>query len=174
METDFLASGNHFVPIAQISFLLEVVFPSRGNMFLTNPLLRPVATDFLFNGNNILSFIFFLKSLLPSERDQYLKRSYFCWWKQFSLNFSDTDSNGSSLFVHWNRIFQRILHSGSGNGFWLITNLLLLFRAFFCWWTPSLKLNVGQFLKKNNIPARWTHFLEFLQIFLRVEAAFSG
>ena len=41
----------------------------------------------------------------------------------------------------------------SGNGFWLITNLLLLFRAFFSQWTPFLKLNVGQFLKKNIIPA---------------------
>ena len=41
----------------------------------------------------------------------------------------------------------------SGNVFLLITNLLLLFRAFFCWWTPILKLNVGQFFKKNIIPA---------------------
>ena len=44
-----MASGNHFVPISQISFLLEVVFPSRGNIFKANLLLRPVATDFLFN-----------------------------------------------------------------------------------------------------------------------------
>ena len=29
----------------------------------------------------------------------------------------------------------------SGNGFWLVTNLLLIFRAFFCWWTPFMKLN---------------------------------
>ena len=37
----------------------------------------------------------------------------------------------------------------SGKGFWLITNLSLLFREFFCQLTPFLKLNVAQFLKKN-------------------------
>ena len=61
-----------FVPIPQISFLLEAVFsiPSRGNISSTNPSLQPVATDFLFNENDILSFIFSLKSLLPLEGDQ--------------------------------------------------------------------------------------------------------
>ena len=78
METDFLASGNHFVAIAQISFLLEVVFSTCGNKFKTNPLLQPVATDFLFSGNNILSLIFSLKPLLPLEGDQYLEKSCFC------------------------------------------------------------------------------------------------
>ena len=58
----------------------------------------------------------------------------------------------------------------SGNGFWLIRNLLLLFRAFFCWWTPFLKLNVGQFLKKNIISARWNHFLGYFQIFLCIKS----
>ena len=77
METDFLASGNHFVPIFKISFLLEAVFLSRGNIFQTNSLLRPVATDFIFHGNDILLFIFSLKPLLPLEGDQYLKKSYF-------------------------------------------------------------------------------------------------
>ena len=48
--------------------------------------------------------------------------------------------------------------------FWLITNLLLWFRAFLCSWTPLLKLNVDLVLNKNIIPARWNHFLWFLQI----------
>ena len=39
VETNFLASGNNFVPISQIFFLLEAVFPSPGNIFETNPLL---------------------------------------------------------------------------------------------------------------------------------------
>ena len=69
MEIDFLASGNHFVPISQISFILEAAFPSRGNIL--ESLLPPVATDFLFNGNDILSFIFSLKPLLPFDGDQY-------------------------------------------------------------------------------------------------------
>ena len=42
----------------------------------------------------------------------------------------------------------------SGNGFWLIINLLLLFRAFFCYCAPFLNLNVSQRLKKNIIAAR--------------------
>ena len=71
VETDFLASGNHFVPILQISFLLKAVFPSRENIFLTNPLLRLMATGFLFNVNDILSFKFSLKPLLPLEGDQH-------------------------------------------------------------------------------------------------------
>ena len=40
METDFLASGNHFVPIPKISFLLEAVFPSPGNNILNESLIR--------------------------------------------------------------------------------------------------------------------------------------
>ena len=61
--------------------------------------------------------------------------------------------------VQWNLIFQRILL------FWLVetdfqqvTNLVLLLRAFSCWWTPFLK-----FMKTN--------FLPFFQ-FLTVEAVF--
>ena len=131
-----------------------------------NPLLRSVATDFLFNENNIFSFIFSLKPLLPLEGGQR---------KPFSLIFSDTDSNGSSLLVNLNGIFQLILHFGWWKRlFWIIANLLLLFRAFFCQWTLFMKLNVGQFLMKSSIFARWNHFLGFLQIFLRVEAAFYG
>ena len=105
METDFPTSGNHFLPIPQISLLLEADFPYHGKY----PLLQPVATDFLFNWNDILSFIFSLK---PLEGDQYFKKSYYCWRKPFSLISSDTDSNGNSALVRLNRIFQLILHSG--------------------------------------------------------------
>lgn len=59
METDFLASGNNFVPISQILLPLEAAFPFCENILKTNPLLRPVATNFLVSGNNILSLIFF-------------------------------------------------------------------------------------------------------------------
>ena len=130
-----------------------------------NRLLRPVATGFLFNGNNILSFIFFLKQLLPLVGDQYFKKSYFCRWKPFSLIF----------FRHsfkWKQSFDQLKSYFSTNPsfwlvktvFWLITNLLLWFRAFLCLWTPLLKLNVDLVLNKNIIPARWNHFLWFLQI----------
>ena len=79
LETDFLASGNHFAPMSQITFLLKAAFPSSGNIFKTNlNLLQPVATYFVFNGNDILSFIFSLKPLLPLQGDQYLKEFQFC------------------------------------------------------------------------------------------------
>ena len=96
-----------------------------------NPLLWPVATDFLFNRNDILSFIFSLKPLLPLEGEQYLKKSYFCQWKPFSLIFSDTDSNGSSLLVHLNRIFQLILHSGQWKRFLVNYKPFAFIQSFF-------------------------------------------
>ena len=67
-----------------------------------NPLLRPVAMYFLFNGNDSLSFIFSLKPFFPLEGDQYLKKSLL---ETLSLIFSDTDSNRSSLLIDGNRIF---------------------------------------------------------------------
>ena len=59
-----------------------------------------------------VSFIFSLKVLLILEGDQCLKRSYFRYKKMFYFPFSESDSNGSSLLVYLNRIFQLILHSG--------------------------------------------------------------
>ena len=65
-------------PISQISLPLGAVFPSLGNIFQTNPLLQPVATDFLFSGNDMLSFTFF--------RNHHCN-SYFCQRKPFSSFF---------------------------------------------------------------------------------------
>ena len=70
-----------------------------------------MTTNFLFNGSDILSFIFSLKLLLPLKEDQCLKKSYFCQCKTFSLIFLDIDSNGNSLLMHLNSIFERILFS---------------------------------------------------------------
>ena len=115
METDFLASGNHhFVPIAQIALLLEAVFPSRGNILCTNPLLRPVATDILFSGNYILSFkiFFFLEKIV-----------FFNFFKHW---------------FEWKQLFGPMkLYFWTNPSFWLMetdfqltTNLVLLFGAF--------------------------------------------
>ena len=82
--------------------------------------------DFLFNGNEILSFIFSLKPFLPLQEGQYLKKSYFYQQKPFSLIFSDTDLNGSSLLVHLNRIFE-VLYSS----FCLITKPFAFIQSFF-------------------------------------------
>ena len=74
---------------------------------------------------------------------------------------SDTDSNGSRLLVQLNCIFQLILHSSQWKQVLINYNLLLLFRAFFYQWTPLMKLNVGQFLKKTLFLLVETIFLDF-------------
>ena len=87
---------------------------SISSKYVLNESLTTVSCNgFLFKWNDILSFIFsFFETTMPLEGDEYLKKSYSCSWKLSSLTFWDTDSNGSSLLVHWDRIFQRILHSG--------------------------------------------------------------
>ena len=84
-----------------------------------------------FSGSDILSFIFSLKPSLPLEGDQYLKKSYLCQWKSFSLIFLDTDSNGSSLLVHLYRIFQLILHPGQWKRFLVNYKPFAFIRSFF-------------------------------------------
>ena len=119
-----------------------------------NPLLLPVATNFLFSKNDVLSFIFSLKPLLLSEGDQYLKKPYFCLWKPSSLIFSDTNSNGSSLLVHWNRIFPasgnevfiKCFIATSVYGSWVNFKPCAFIQSFFfCCWKALLKLGVNQF-----------------------------
>ena len=69
--------------------------------------------DFLFNRNDIYSFIFSLKPLLLLEGAQYLKKMLFLLLETvFFLLFLDPDLNGNSLLAVCNCIIQRILHSG--------------------------------------------------------------
>ena len=133
----YLAGANYFVPILQIYFLLEAVFSSCGIIFQKNPLLRSVVTDFLFNGIDILSFIFSLKTLLRLGKPIF-KKILSLLVKTVFYIFSDTDSTRSSLLVHLHRIFQLILRSGYWKRF-LVLFKPLAFRAFFCWWTPFMK-----------------------------------
>ena len=74
-------------------------------------------TDFLFNRNEIFSFVFSLKPLLLSERGQYFKKNPKTFLpasrKRFSvLLFLDTVSNENSLLDHYNCIIQQILYYG--------------------------------------------------------------
>ena len=99
METNLLFGGNYFVPISQISLPLEAVFPTLGNIFQRNPFLQPVATDILFNGDDILSFRFSWKPLLKLEGSQYLQNNHMTSRGNRFLHFVfflDTESNGSS------------------------------------------------------------------------------
>ena len=135
METDFLASGNHhFVPIAQIALLLEAVFPSRGNILCTNPLLRPVATDILFSGNYILSFkiFFFLEKIV-----------FFNFFKHW---------------FEWKQLFGPMkLYFWTNPSFWLMetdfqltTDLVLLFGAF------SLLVDIIFEIRHNQFPSTFS------------------
>ena len=55
--------------------------------------------------------------------------------------------------LEWKQFFIPVkLYFSTNLSFWLvetnflyITNLVVSFRAFFCWWTPFLKLGVNQF-----------------------------
>ena len=77
-----MANESHFVPMSQISFPLEAVFPSRGNTFSTNPLLRPVATDFLFSGNDI-----FFEAIIEIRGRQVFKKILFLLVETVLFNF---------------------------------------------------------------------------------------
>ena len=107
-----MVSENNFVPTSQISLPLEAVFLPFGNIFLTNSLLWPVATDILFSGNDILSFIFFEAIIVIRGRPtikKYLISASENHFLQFCL---DTGSNGSNFQVQSNRIFRLTLRSG--------------------------------------------------------------
>ena len=72
-----------------------------------------ISTDFLFNSNDIFSFIFSLKPLLLSGKPIFKKNLIPASRMRFPiLLFLDTDSNGNSLLDHYNCIIQRILYSG--------------------------------------------------------------
>ena len=68
---------------------------------------------------------------MPLEGHQYLKKPCFYQWIQFSLFFSGTDSNGMSLLVHLNRIFQLILYFGEWKRF-LVNYKPFAFIQSFC------------------------------------------
>ena len=109
-----------------------------------------MATDFLFTGNNILSFRFFWKPLLQLEGSHYLKKkkSYFCYCREnrFLQFFFQILTQMEVAFRFSEMPFLKNI------SFWLvamdirlITNFVLLFEVFICWWTQCLKLGVNQF-----------------------------
>ena len=95
-ETDFLASGNYFVPVHQISFILEIVV----DIYFKRILYYGQCQRIFFLMGTILSHSYFFETIIAIRG------------RPFSLIFSDTNSNGSSFLIHFNRIFQLILHSG--------------------------------------------------------------
>ena len=78
-ETNFLASGNYFVSILQISLPLEAVFPSRGNEYFER-ISYDVQWQRIFCLMETIFFhsYLFFKQLLQLEEGQYFKKSNFC------------------------------------------------------------------------------------------------
>ena len=78
-ETNFLASGNYFVSISQISLPLEAVFPSRGNEYFER-ISYDVQWQRIFCLMETIFFhsYLFFKQLLQLEEGQYFKKSNFC------------------------------------------------------------------------------------------------
>ena len=78
METDSLASENHFLPFSQIAsqlLLVEAIHPSTELYFSTNPSFRLVETCFLFSGNIIIfisSFFFLPMETINEIRGKYI------------------------------------------------------------------------------------------------------
>ena len=107
-----------------------------------------------------------MNPLLQSVAGTIFLHSYFLWSNVITLIQIEA--------VFWSIeivFFNESFILASGNGFRLITNLLLLFRAF-----PAsghhLEIKCRPIFfqknKKKNILARWNYFLGFLQIFLGV------
>ena len=85
----------------------------------------------------------------------------------FSLIFSDTTSNGSSLLVHWNRIipasgnevFIKSFITTSVYGFWVNFKPCAFIQSFFfCCWKALLKLGVNQFSPIFSVPNSGSSF----------------
>ena len=111
-----------------------------------NPLLRPVATDFLFSGNDILSFIFFEKIIAIRGRP-ILKKNYICQQNHFLQVFQalirmEAVFRSTEICFSTNSLFQLV-----EKDFGKFQDFVLLIRAFFCWWTLYLKLGVHQFFR---------------------------
>ena len=100
--------------------------------------------------------------------------------KPFSWIFADIPASGSNFFLLVKTDFSsnpssRLLHTDFG----LISNLALLFRAFFLLWKALLKLDVNQFSSiflvpnsGSNFPASGNGFFIECYSFRRVETEF--
>ena len=66
------------------------------------------------------------------------------------FNFSDTDSNGSSLLIHWNRIFQQILHSGWWKRFFVNYKPLAFIQSFFLLVDTICEIKCGSVFKEEH------------------------
>ena len=60
-------------------------------------------------------------------------------------------------------LFSQSFILASANEIFFPRNIIELLRVFLCWLKLLLKLDGGQFLKTNHIPASGHHFFEFFR-----------
>ena len=119
-----------------------------------------MATEFLFTGNDILSFRFFWKALLQQEGSHYIiKKICNCRRNRFLQLFFQILTRMKVAF-RFSEIafFKESFILASRMDFRLITNFVLLFGTFFCWWTQCLKLDANQFSAIFSIPISGSSF----------------
>ena len=116
-------------------------------------MLQPVATDFLFSGNDILSFTFFWEIIIAIRgRPIFLKNLVSARRHFFQIMIRMEVAFQSSEIA----FFEESFILASENGF--PVNYKLLFGAFFCWWTQFLKLSEKQFSSIFSLPNSGSSF----------------
>ena len=91
VETDFLASENHFVPISQISFWLEAVFSSCGDIFKRILHYSQWQQIFCLMGMVFLHSCFFWSTIIAIRGRLIFRNTLFLLVKTVFFNF----------FRHW-------------------------------------------------------------------------
>ena len=139
VETRFLASGNHFLPLSQI-FFKEFFIPASGNTFFSleeKVLFFLLRTLFSASGNHYLNY-----------REAYLKLLSLLLATIF-FDFSDISANVSSFFSSRNEILNKFSIPAIPHSSWFSVYLI------FCLLDFLLGKTIGEthFLKNNLIPA---------------------
>ena len=108
VETDFLASKNHFLFIFSRLLLLKAFFHLVETYFWTNSSFRILGKDFLSSGKRLLYLrVFFLIAEIVTDisgSQVFKNRTYSCWWKLIFWLVQN-------IFFHCLRYFSKSLSS---------------------------------------------------------------
>ena len=128
METDFLASGNHFLPSSQI-FLKESFIPVSGNAFF-NPKKR---VCFLFR-----AFFHARGNRCFNYREAYLK---LCQWQPFFIFFRYS-CQWKHFSLQQKRILKEILHSREWKPIFCLVETVFFYLEIFFLLVETAKYNL--------------------------------
>ena len=127
METDFLASGNHFVPLSHIFFKKSFI-PTSGNVFFCSKERH----CFLFR-----AFFPARQNHYSNYREAYLKPLLLLLATIF-FDFLDVPVNGSSFPSNRNLFLNEFFIPANGNRHSVYLKQYYFIRRFlFCLWKPG-------------------------------------